>query len=96
MHLSARICLTNLALFVEKIYIIYMDYTAILQTITLITSVLIILLVLLQERGATLGSGSASSSEINTTRRGLEKSMFNTTLVVSFIFVLSILGLLII
>ena len=73
-----------------------MDYTALLQTLTLITSVLIILLVFLQQRGATLGSGSAASSEINTTRRGLEKSMFNTTLVVSFIFILSILGLLII
>ena len=73
-----------------------MDYNAILQTITLVSSILVVLLIILQQRGATLGSGSASSSELITTRRGLEKSMFNATLVISFIFVLSILGLLII
>lgn len=73
-----------------------MDLNSVFQTITLITAPLVVILILLQERGATLGSGSASSSEINTTRRGLEKSMFNTALIVAFLFVISILGLLII
>jgi preprotein translocase subunit SecG len=51
---------------------------------------------LLQQRGASLGAGFGSSSELNTKRRGLEKSLFITTIVTSVIFVGSILGLLII
>ena len=73
-----------------------MELSQALQITILISSVLIILLILLQQRGASLGSGSGASSEIITTRRGLEKSMFNTTVVLSFIFILSVLGLLII
>lgn len=73
-----------------------MDITQVLQTLILISSVLVIILILLQQRGATLGSGSGASSEINTTRRGLEKSMFNTTVILAFVFVLSVLGLLIV
>ena len=72
-----------------------MDITQVLQTLILISSVLVIILILLQQRGATLGSGSGASSEINTTR-GLEKSMFNTTVILAFVFVLSVLGLLIV
>ena len=68
----------------------------VLQIITLVSSVLVILLILLQQRGASLGSGSGASSELYTTRRGLEKSLFNTTIVFSMVLVFSILGLLII
>ena len=45
---------------------------------------------------ALVGSGSAGSSEIFTTRRGLEKSLFSATIVFVAIFILSILGLLLI
>lgn len=72
-----------------------MNITSILQIIIFITAPLTIILILLQQRGASLGSGSASSSELVTTRRGLEKSIFNTTLITAFLFVISILGLLI-
>ena len=73
-----------------------MDLGSVFQTIILISAPLVVILILLQQRGASLGSGTGgSSSELYTTRRGLEKSMFNTTIVLSFIFVLSILGLLI-
>ena len=67
-----------------------------LEIITLVSAVLVILLILIQQRGATLGSGSGSSSELYTTRRGLEKSMFIATIVFAVVFVLSILGLLLI
>ncbi|MDO4760018.1 MAG: preprotein translocase subunit SecG [Candidatus Saccharibacteria bacterium] len=67
-----------------------------LEIITLVSAVLVILLILIQQRGASLGSGSGSSSELYTTRRGLEKSLFVTTVVFVCVFVLSILGLLII
>ncbi|MCL2094720.1 preprotein translocase subunit SecG [Candidatus Saccharibacteria bacterium] len=63
-----------------------------LQWLMMISAVLLILLVLLQQRGASLGAGFGSSSELITTRRGLEKSIFNVTVVVAVVFVLSILA----
>ncbi len=67
-----------------------------LETTTLISALLTIILILLQQRGATLGAGSGSSGELYTTRRGLERSIFNTTIIFALVFVLSILGLLVI
>ncbi|MBQ3445414.1 preprotein translocase subunit SecG [Candidatus Saccharibacteria bacterium] len=67
-----------------------------LEIVTFISAFLTILLVLLQQRGASLGAGFGASGELYTTRRGLEKSLFVTTIVTSVIFVVSILGLLII
>lgn len=55
-----------------------------------------ILLILLQQRGASLGAGFGSSGELYTTRRGLERSLFNATIVCVVVFVLSILGMIII
>ena len=65
-----------------------------LQTTTLISAILTILLILLQQRGASLGAGLGGSGELYTKRRGLEKSLFITTIVFVVIFVASILGLL--
>ncbi|OJU88255.1 preprotein translocase subunit SecG [Candidatus Saccharibacteria bacterium 49-20] len=68
----------------------------ILQIVTIIAAVLMILAILLQQRGATLGAGFGSSGELYTTRRGVDKSLFEATIVLAVIFVLSILaGLLI-
>ena len=66
-----------------------------LEIMVFVSAILSILLILLQQRGASLGSGSGSSSELYTTRRGLEKSMFVTTIFFVVVFILSILGLLI-
>jgi len=73
-----------------------MQLGSILETVTFVSAVLTILLILLQQRGATLGSGSGSSSELYTTRRGLEKSMFITTIICVVTFLMSIMGILII
>ena len=73
-----------------------MQLGSFLEILTFISAVLSILLILLQQRGASLGAGSGSSSELYTTRRGLERSLFITTIVFVVVFVLSILGLLII
>lgn len=73
-----------------------MQLGSILETVTFISAVLTVLLILLQQRGATLGSGSGSSSELYTTRRGLEKSMFITTIICVVVFLASIMGILII
>ncbi len=60
------------------------------------SAILLILLILLQQRGASLGAGFGGSGELNTERRGLEKSLFNATIVFVVIFVLSILAILIV
>lgn len=73
-----------------------MEIASLLETTVLITAVLAILLILLQQRGASLGAGFGASGELYTERRGLEKSLFITTVIVVMIFVLSILGILLI
>ncbi|MBQ3297013.1 preprotein translocase subunit SecG [Candidatus Saccharibacteria bacterium] len=67
-----------------------------LEIVIFVTAILTVLLILLQTRGAAMGAGFGSSNELYTTRRGLEKSLFVTTIVTSVIFVVAILGLLII
>jgi len=47
--------------------------------------------ILLQQRGASLGAGFGGSSELYTTRRGFDKNLFEATVVLAVIFVLSIL-----
>lgn len=57
---------------------------------------LMVIAILLQQRGATLGAGFGSSGELYTTRRGVDKNLFEATIVLAVIFILSILaGLLI-
>jgi preprotein translocase subunit SecG len=50
-----------------------------------------IVAILLQQRGASLGAGFGSSGELYTTRRGLDKNLFEVTIIMAVIFVLSIL-----
>ena len=73
-----------------------MQLGSFLQATTLISAVLAILLILLQQRGASLGAGFGSSGELYTQRRGLEKSLFVATIVFVVIFVSSILALLLV
>lgn len=68
----------------------------ILEITAFVSAILTIFLILLQQRGASLGAGFGSSGELYTTRRGLEKSLFITTIVFTIVFVSSILGLLLI
>lgn len=68
-----------------------MSIDTILQIVTIVSAFLMIVAVLLQQRGATLGAGFGSSGELYTTRRGLDKSLYEATIVLAVIFVLSIL-----
>ena len=68
-----------------------MNFDSILQIITLGSAVLMVVAILLQQRGATLGAGFGSSGELYTTRRGLDKNLYEATIVLAVIFVLSIL-----
>lgn len=62
-----------------------------LQIITLVSGIIIMLLVLLQARGASLGAGFGSSGELFTTRRGVDKSLHEATIVMVIVFVGSML-----
>lgn len=73
-----------------------MELGTIFQSLTFVSAILTILLILLQKRGASLGAGFGSSGELYTTRRGLERSLFNATVVCAVIFILSILSLVLI
>jgi len=63
-----------------------------LQVVTVISAILMITAILLQKRGSTLGAGFGSSGELFTTRRGFDKNLFEATVVLAVIFVLSILA----
>lgn len=73
-----------------------MNLGTFLQSLTFVSAILSILLILLQQRGASLGAGFGSSGELYTTRRGLERSLYNATIVCVLVFILSILGLVLI
>lgn len=68
-----------------------MTIDAVLQIIMVGSAVLMLIAILLQQRGATLGAGFGSSGELYTTRRGVDKNLFEVTIVLAVIFVLSIL-----
>ncbi len=68
-----------------------MNIDYILQITTVASAVLMALAILLQQRGASLGAGFGSSGELFTTRRGIDKNLFEVTIILSVIFVLSIL-----
>ncbi len=68
-----------------------MNIAQALQITTLVSGILVMILILLQARGASLGAGFGSSGELFTTRRGVDKSLYEATIVVAVIFVLSIL-----
>lgn len=69
-----------------------MNIDGILQFVTVGSAILMMLAILLQQRGATLGAGFGSSGELYTTRRGLDKNLFEATIVLAVIFVVSILA----
>lgn len=69
-----------------------MNIDGILQIITVGSAVLMVLAILLQQRGASLGAGFGSSGELYTTRRGLDKNLFEVTVILAVIFILSILA----
>lgn len=69
-----------------------MSLEAILPYVTLVSAVLMVVAILLQQRGASLGAGFGSSGELFTTRRGFDKNLFDVTIIFAVIFVLSILA----
>lgn len=59
--------------------------------LTIISAVFLTILILVQTRGATLGAGLGGGGEVNTVRRGSDKSLHQITIVVAAVFSGSIL-----
>lgn len=59
--------------------------------ITIASSLLIILLILLQTRGASLGAGLGGGGEVNTVRRGSDKTLHQMTIILVLVFAASII-----
>lgn len=59
--------------------------------VTLVSIVLLVILILIQTRGASLGAGLGGSGEVNTVRRGSDKTLHQLTIILVFIFAASII-----
>lgn len=59
--------------------------------ITLGTTVLLTILILIQTRGASLGAGLGGGGEVNTVRRGSDKTLHQITIVLVIVFGLSLI-----
>ena len=59
--------------------------------ISIFSMLLMVLLILVQTRGASLGAGLGSSGEVNTERRGTDKTIYQLTIISAIVFILSLL-----
>ena len=60
--------------------------------VMIISAIVMIILILIQVRGASLGAGlGGGGGEVNTVRRGTDKSLLNLTIISATSFALSIL-----
>jgi preprotein translocase subunit SecG len=59
--------------------------------VTMISAVIMIFLILIQTRGASLGAGLGGAGEVNTTRRGTDKTIFQLTIICALVFSLSLI-----
>ncbi len=61
------------------------------EVVLIISASIMILLILVQTRGAGLGAGLGGGGELHTERRGVEKNIFQLTIIAAVIFVSSII-----
>ena len=60
--------------------------TTILTAINLASAALLIVAILLQQKGAGMGAAFGGSGSVYTTRRGLDRTLFQGTIVLSVVF----------
>lgn len=63
--------------------------SSLLNIIQIVTAILLILFVLLQQRGSGLGGAFGGGGEVYQTKRGVEKGLFVATIVTGVLFVFS-------
>lgn len=59
--------------------------------ITIVSVILLTILILIQTRGASLGAGLGGAGEVNTVRRGSDKTLHQLTIILVFMFAASII-----
>lgn len=59
--------------------------------ITIVSMVIMTILILLQTRGASLGAGLGGGGEVNTVRRGSDRTLHQITIIAAFVFSASII-----
>lgn len=59
--------------------------------ITIGSALLLILLILVQTRGADLGAGLGGGGEVNTVRRGSDRTLHQLTVIMVFVFAASLI-----
>lgn len=59
---------------------------SIFNYLTIISMLIMTLLILVQTRGASLGAGLGGSGEVNMTRRGSDKTLFQMTVISAVVF----------
>lgn len=59
--------------------------------VTIGSMIILTILILLQTRGASLGAGLGGGGEVNTVRRGSDRSLHQLTIILAFIFSASII-----
>ena len=64
---------------------------SIFNYITIASALFLTFLILIQTRGASLGAGLGGAGEVNTTRRGTDKTIYQITIVTAIVFALSII-----
>ena len=71
-----------------------MDLAGFLPWVQIGLSVILIILVLIQQTDASMGAafGGSGSEGVSRTRRGFERTIFQTTIVVAILFVISVLA----
>ena len=69
-----------------------MSLDSIIQIVIIVSASLLVLTILLQQRGATLGAGFGSSGELFTARRGIDKTLFDISVFLATIFLISIVA----
>lgn len=59
--------------------------------VSIVSMVLLTILILVQTRGASLGAGLGGGGEVNTVRRGSDKTLHQITIILVVIFAASVL-----
>ncbi|MEI7838464.1 MAG: preprotein translocase subunit SecG [bacterium] len=64
---------------------------SIFNYITIVSMAIMSVLILIQTRGASLGAGLGGGGEVNTMRRGTDKSIHQLTIIMAFLFAASLI-----
>ncbi|HAT03473.1 MAG TPA: preprotein translocase subunit SecG [Candidatus Magasanikbacteria bacterium] len=69
-------------------------FSTFISIFQLILAILLVVVILLQQKGSGLGSAFGGSGTVYTTRRGIDKALFQATIVISvFFFLIAVINL---